>query len=359
MKKKRFFFYKFILSFLLLISLIILINFYIDPFAYFDNKKNIYEKNISKNLSKNKPVLIKSDWQDQILKYFLLQNSDFEEHIIIGSSRSYAINKKIMNKKIKNYSLSSAGVNEIISFIDLSLENKKIKKITISIDPWIFDESYNKLIPIFFKNYVNALKKIDDNANVIEILKNYKRQLTYVLQPYVLFRSFLDIIYKITDKQFYLKSEILKENNSITSDGHIINPDGSLIYPEKILVATDSEISKNIFKEMNNYHDLGFNFSEKKINTFKKYLNYLTHNEIEIELLMIPLHPLAFKTIKNRTNDFFISENILKREFKSNVNVRLLGSFNPSNTECQFQDFLDSHHPRLSCIKKLYTMPGS
>ena len=350
------YFKRFILSFIFILLLVPIINFYMDPFSYFNDKQNTFEKNISKDLINNKSVSIKSVWQDQILKYFLLQNSNFNKNIIIGSSRSYAINSNVVKKKIMNYSLSSAGIQEIMSFIDLSLENKKIERITISIDPWIFDNSYNKLKPIFFENYTNALKKIKNKPDKIQILKNYKRKIVYILQPYVLFRSFLDIVYQITGKQLYLKSNILIGDNIAALDNHIINPDGSLIYPKKILLATESEISKSIIKEMNNYQDLKFNFSKNKINTFLNYLNYLIDNQIKIEILMIPYHPLAFEIINNRSNNFFNAESILKKELKSFKNIRIIGSFNPSKTNCKVHDFLDSHHPRLSCIKKLYAI---
>ena len=346
------YFYSFFFSIIIFLLIIPLINFYMDPFNYYNSNKDSFERRISKNLVNYQSVSIHSDWQDHLLKYFLLLNSDYNQNILIGSSRSYAINSKIIGEKIMNYSLSAAGVEEIISFTNLSTTKKKVDKIIISIDPWIFDEKYNKLSPIFYNFYKNGLNEISQKPDKKDFLKNIKRKISYLYKPYILFRSFIEIFYKVLSKEVYLTYDKFEDNINYENT-HIIKPDGSLIYPKKIFLIKHDKIQEEVFKEMQNYKDLRFNFSRKKTNILLDYINQLAKTK-KVEILFIPYNPLSFRVINSRSRNFFLSEEIIKKNLDSKKNIKLIGSFNPNKTKCLQKDFLDSHHPRLACISKLY-----
>jgi hypothetical protein len=72
----------------------------------------------------------------------------------------------------------------------------------------------------------------------------------------------------------------------------------------------------------------------------------------KIIIIFMPFHPLAYKTIKERNNDYFIIEELTKNEIFLN-NVKIAGSYSPFVSNCNDNDFFDWRHSYESCLIKI------
>lgn len=151
-------FFKIIFSIFILMLLIAIFNFIVDPGSKFKNKYNELG-----NYSRNKNILVLSNIDERIFKKTLIENIEKKRDILIlGSSRVMTIGTENFNKKLVfNSGVSGADLGDIIALSNIYI--KKIgfpKKILIGIDPWLFNKNDDKRYISIFEEYNEFIKKL-------------------------------------------------------------------------------------------------------------------------------------------------------------------------------------------------------
>jgi len=356
--KNNFFIYSLILflsTIVIFFSIIALFNYYIDPYSVFKLSNFSLEKKIVSNLSNKKKSVIKSYWNDDLVRYLQISNGNIEkECVVIGSSTSLKLSSDILNCKTTNLGLGGSGVEDKIALVNLMLKKERMPEITlIVVDPWIFSKNYNyPLQPEWISSYVDALNKLDFN------LFSTFSKLKYTAYKYL---SFINLRTTKTSVKYFYYTSINKNNYFEEGNSQIYytyNPDGTLDH-SKDESKTSEEINNYLIKlynenskeYLNNERERQYKFSLYKYILFKDYINFISKKN-KIALLILPYHPYAYEKIIEKNKNYFEMENILKSE-DFNDNVKVLGSFNPAFT-CLDSEFYDDYHPKRSCLKKIF-----
>ena len=96
-----------------------------------------------------------------------------------------------------------------------------------------------------------------------------------------------------------------------------------------------------------------FEFSKDYYEIYKNFLNYLTNvHKKEVILLMSP-YQLSSYELTIKTMPYYIELEKKIREFGQIKNVKIIGSFNSSITNCDENEFDDAMHPKNSCLTKI------
>ena len=351
-----------LLSILLCISLI---NFTIDPENIYKKKIKIFQSEVSTRKvieelrsKKNFIIVNQKTWNDREFTNYLLELSTNEECFLIGSSQikliSVELKPKILNKmcdSLINLGLNGASIEDYLAiFNKIRLKKVKNKKIIITIHPWTLNFNrdsrwtYNQNDFNEFINFILKQEKIikkdktnKDNNNFFKITQNL-----------INFEYFMASINKITQKNKNLF--IFKNNFEIVEkdfEKDIIFYDGSIIKNknEKINInLLNNSINYKIFK--NSY------FDRDVIKILRLSVQELSKDN-EVIFLLTPYHPEVWR-LKNEPifQAVVQTENIMKI-ISRDMNIDLIGSFNPQKINCSEKEFHDFLHPSKSCLRKL------
>ena len=121
----------FIYLVLLSLSLIVLINYLVNPFNVFDHKVLIYDGQPNERFIK--------------INYLIKNNKKYNSYIL-GSSRSGILNPVVFNTnredKYYNLSVSSCTVYDIHNMVDYIVKSFDVKSLIIQIDPDIIFHNF-------------------------------------------------------------------------------------------------------------------------------------------------------------------------------------------------------------------------
>ncbi len=133
--------------------------------------------------------------------------------------------------------------------------------------------------------------------------------------------------------------------------------DGTISYPEKYRSRKQKKVnymaqkfaSKNIFG-IEQFKEL----SQEKIGLLKRFIARLKKSGVEVELLLVPYHPLVHEKISSDQNYHQVAEaEKLLKSFAQSESILLYGGYNPY--ECTIGDsaFYDGMHLKESFLKRL------
>ena len=356
-----------IFIFLLLTTLlsISLINFTIDP-------ENIYKKTIQfvksepntrkvvEELKSKKKLMIVNQkiWNDREFTNYLLELSTNEECFLIGSSQirliSVVLEPKILNKtcnSLINLGLNGASIEDYLAIFNrIRLKKVKNKKIIIAIHPWTLNFNrdgrwtYNQNDFSEFINLIFTQDKILKKNRTNKENNNFFK----ITQNLINFEYFKASIKKITQKNknlfiFKNKFEIRDED----FEKNIIFYDGSIIKNknEKINInLLDNVIHYKIFKDL--YYDTDV------IKILKLSVRELRKDN-EVIFLMTPYHPEVWKLKNEPIYQAMIQTEKITKIIASDMNIDLIGSFNPKKISCSEKEFHDFLHSTKLCLSKL------
>lgn len=354
------FFLIFILLLLSILLCISLINFTIDPENIYKKKIKIFQSEVSTRkvieelrTKKNFIIVNQKTWNDREFTKYLLEFSTNEECFLIGSSQIRLISveqePKILNKmcnSLINLGLNGASIEDYLAIFNIiRIKKLKEKKIIITIHPWTLNFNrdsrwtYNQNDFNEFINFILKQKKIikKDNNNFFKITQNL-----------INFEYFMSSINKITQKNknlFIFKNyfEIVEkdfEKNIIFYDGSIIKNKNK----KSNINLLDDLINYKIYKNLY--------FDRTVIKILRLSVQELSKDN-EVIFLLTPYHPEVWKLQNEPIFQAMVqTENIIKIIAKD-MNIDLIGSFNPQKINCSEKEFHDLLHPSKSCLSKL------
>jgi len=354
------------------LALFSLINFFADP-------ENIYPKlfssdesgsllaSYSNKLTKSKYGLLDEEFSilnDRERKKALAMFSKDSDCAIIGSSRVKQISsfrdEKSLTKNCKsiiNLGVDGSTLEDYFIFSEILLENKNtISTIVFGIDHWSLkydqDPRYSLLqsdldkiryrLKISTKEF-GASSHVSLAANLIN-LQYLNLSLNKIFSENKLKEEGAEEI-----EEIFKYAEKFDQNIGISGTS-VSLPDGSKIY--------SSEAPGRELKEINGFQtykvseaiDGGW-YEEKAVDDFIKLVKLLK-GKFNIIFLMTPYHPKVWDLDQPIIDLMINIENKIHLIAKE-LNIKVIGSYNPIKIGCSKNEMFDSMHAKAKCLIKL------
>lgn len=327
-----------------MVLIINFLNYYSDPAFLFKHE----EGDVAKIISENQNVTGFANIDERMLQKKIIEKLKHNPQIIIfGSSRIMEVGSHYYENSFNN-GVSGASLEDLIAIYQIYKEKSIIpKKIVIGIDPWLFNNNHGQIRWKSLKNYYD----------------NYHNNSVYLINeiPFHILSQLISISYFQASVKYLPKR--LENHNSIvaTSESNNVTMtklvDGTISYGYDYRNKTGSDVESAALNYINGniYSIESFNEISKKIKTeFKKFIVGLLKNDIEIEFLLMPYHPIVWKHIEENEKYKTVQEvEAYIYDFAIKNSITITGSYNPEQFALSSDDFYDGMHLSPDGIEKV------
>ena len=305
------------------------------------NASKNYEFDLAKSLSESEFVYFSNLDERKFLEGRLSFPLRPVGTIVVGSSRIMQISSKSLDEPMLNLSVSGAAIEDIIAFTGEAVSKLQPKKVFIGVDPWL-------------------LNQFDGQSRwkSSEALYSYWSNIINAQGP------------KVGSAPRFLKSKISSDSIGLTTGLYekvnlkgIVNPstpqseafskkayDGSHIYDNTFASASQTEMEVN-FGAILNYSMKKFAFDDSAKSQLISLITWLKLNQIEVNLVLSPYHPGVYKKALEE-KPIFATVEATFRQIANDLDVQIVGSYNPEVVGCEAADFYDGMHPTASCMER-------
>jgi len=348
-----------VLSILPVIIIIACVNYFGDPGHLFFNSK--LEANVSNIMLAGNNV---SNYPNDLNYRFLKQNciNNFKctpQVVVIGSSRSYQINKDVVKKKIFfNSSVSSANLTDYLALYQLyRRKNILPQELIIGIDPWVLDNSRgenhnsqpNKIYEYTYFEIADDLQ-INDKSTLFSIERNLQKVLPENFLELFSLNYFKNSFNHLRNQK---PCKIYKEIWDINSEDEIMLADGSMIYPKKFSQLPKDSVDARAILFAQEFLKKTASIKKKNIEMFEKFIQLIKKDKVTPIFLLTPYHPLTYEIIGTNTSILIDIENYLF-DFAKKNNIKVVGSYDPNILNLTGSDFYDHYHVKPHVIAKIF-----
>ena len=344
--------------FIPILLVIAAINFSVDPANLFSG--DAYITGIAKIMLSGKNVANVENYDERLLqKKYIEGLQQAKDVIALGSSRSMQITASLFSgKTFFNNSVSGATLEDLIAIYQLYSDHGLQPSIVIlGIDPWIFNESYNynlwRTLSNEYQTGINNLgldvpDHLTSSLNSLELEKLFQ-----IVSPSYFQGSIHQLLIHGWQRSSYYST------NVIESDVPIRTFDGSYSYPSEYRLASLDQVRQRVENVINQPIDTGFEhyiyLDPQRILILRNFIDILKTEGVQVAIFLPPEHPIYYDYLVNSENHRII---LKVQKLLINIGIEkgitVLGSYNPDDIPCQENEFYDFHHPKSSCIEKVF-----
>lgn len=301
-----------------------------------------YEQYLAKKLSDSQYVYFSNLDERKFTEsrlYYPLKKTDI---LIVGSSRVMGFSSSLLEQELMNLSVSGASIEDIIAYAGEGVTSLTPKHIFIGADPWLFNihdqqdrwRTSEKMYKYWSKQMMTPL-----NINADSFYSSHEE--TSVMSPV---------------QKFYFA---INKNSSAIALNDQTEPvakkayDGSHIYNETYIALSPDEIEQD-FSSLLLYSMGDYSDNQEARTIFRNLIQWLKLKGIDTTLVLTPYHPKLFQMMVNRKPIFLQVEEDFRR-LSDNLDIDIIGSYNPNNLGCGAHEFYDGMHPKKSCLQKMFT----
>jgi len=263
--------------------------------------------------------------------------------IVLGSSRIMLIHSDYFKtNSFMNHGVSGASIEDMIAIYQLyKIKGLLPQKILIGVDPWIFNKNNGQsrwnTLAVEYESFFSSKTSV---KNLFTPFDKY-----YQLFSPSYFQSSIKILIKqvLNRKQKLPLPTKLKVN-----DGGTRLSDGSISYNLEYRNVTIQDIDKKA-----KYHISGniyaleryTSFDEKYLHLFNMFVDEILSNNIEVEFILMPYHPLVYDFLVSK-KDYKIVIDFEKyiKDYAGLKNIPVTGSLNPHLYNLNSFHFYDGMH---------------
>ena len=308
--------------------------------------KNSTEVDLAKLLTKREAIYSAKIDERLFIKNRIKYENMNPKILIIGSSRVMQISNTDFDEQVLNLGVSGASIEDHIAITEMALEKFNVDKIFIGIDPWLFNKNNKQSRYKSISNeYLLSLENIQSMSKNNLILRSYNSQ-----NEYSFYEKFLENLYDFFNLR-KLNLEIKEyEINNLAKD-HILR-DGKRVYGN----LRKQEKLKKLKAKVIKYSMLNYKFSNENFNNYKNFIKYLVKvHQKKVILIMSPYHSPSYKLSIKEIPHYLIVEKKVQA-LGQDMNVRVIGSYNPNKIPCNDNEFYDYMHPKESCMNKIVNL---
>jgi len=337
----------FVLSCFALLSLVALFNFLVDESELFRLHKGL--KYAVANLLDGKmiagPVGIRDmrEFQRMIVEQYPKRR----DMIAIGSSRCMPLRGRFINRDIDffNHSVPGAGLEDFMSIVGLyRIKGDLPRAVVLGIDPWIFNK--NNPLQDWWKSLSRYYEEMVGEINGKEIKVNATQPTKYM--------QLINLDYTRANYMSLRKGRKFYVTDTVDIDDFVIEPDGSIHFPYELRFKADERTNpyppdSMPIRYLNHFEFLsGFEL-------FEDFLHYLQKKKVDVILLLLPFHPVAYKLFNDNPKcQIVISLEKYLKDFGLLNNIKVIGSYDPGRYQLGGKDFFDDEHGHDIVAKKVF-----
>ncbi len=360
-----------ILTFILfLISLIITVNFVVDPGGVYLKRilAGFKADEYVRLLLKSKIGLKQQGWNERLIKTELAKHSTGIDCVIIGSSHVMQISTirntgGIQNQcsELLNLGVSGGSIEDLAIFSNIIMHNKEMpKKVFIGIDPWTLkynmDDRYGEN-KTYLDGMKNDIKKYKDNSTTIHVFNfKYYEQLAANLVNKEYFLASMKSLFKSDKAIDLIQKQIIEPDKQLDyANGYeyaITLPDGSHLYDHDFIDKATKNI-KFIKIDDANYKISGDAYESNAVEFLSDIIDTYAKSNIEVCLILTPYHPDIWKYKDSKVVKHMEIVEELVKKLANYKHLKLYGSFNPNNIGCTPDEFYDFMHPKNECLSRI------
>ena len=352
----------FIISTLIIISLLALFNYKIDSLKLV-NKKGLINKNgfierSTTDLSNNKIIAGLGNYNERYFNRRMFEKfTENKDMLVLGASRSLLVRQRNMKTdytSFYNASVSNAVFGDFLNMIYAYENNLNTlpNNIIISIDPWLFNDGNpeNRYLDMM-DSFTKMSNKIDKNKSMKSnyYLTRYNNIFKIFSFEYLTVNfSYLIKTYRSSYKDYFIVDSVGSDKTVAVKES-----DGSYHYPQK----HNNRLSEEITKEANTWlkTDISqfqnFNkISNKKI--FENLLQYLISKNVNVTIKLAPFNPIIYNRLIVKYPLIIEVESYIN-QIANPLKVNIIGSYNPYKYLLKIDDFTDYMHPKEEVINNI------
>lgn len=354
----------------LCLVLVASINYTIDPAGVYHNsiKSNNTTLTYVSKLINSQYGLIQpqNSWKEREIKRSLANQSEGVDCAIIGSShvmqiRSYGKNRSLTTLcgSLINLGVSGGTLEDYLALsFELTKTAQTTETIVFGIDPWSLNFQNDPRWQEYKDSYNSMAMRLKNDRIRIFINNVYLKWKLFI--NLINFEYFLQSIQAndtpdaSTNKSDKFSTSFKEAPSFDLSKGieyPVTLPDGSHVYSKKYIL---ENTSPNIPIGGINYKiKQGSQISEDAIKLFSLLLEKLNDNGVNSALIMTPYHHNVWKDKDSITTKALIEVESRIKKLGRDLDIKVLGSYNPKNIGCTPDEFYDHMHAKDSCLSKI------
>lgn len=327
------------------IVIVVSVNLVSDPASLFRG----FELQIAKYISNGFNVTGIANIDERILQKKIIENiQNPPETIILGSSRIMMVGEKYYGINSHNNGVSGASLEDIIAIYQIyKIEGINLNKIVIGVDPWLFNKNNGQNRWLSIKNDYDRYYDVESNQVVINLPIHKYAQLFSLSYFQASIKSLPKIVK--TNKPIATQNELNSTLTRLT--------DGTVTYGNDYRTRSVREVEDGAKGYIIGgiYSIENFNEISEKIKTkFENFIVDLLKNDIEIEFLLMPYHPIVWKHIEENEKYKMVQDvEAYIYDFAHKKNIKITGSYNPEPFRLSSTDFYDGMHLSPDGIEKV------
>jgi len=335
-----------LLSFVLLF-MVGLFNCLVDGVGLFRLNKGL--KNAAAALLEGKMIAGPLGGYDEreLQKLIVEHYSKRRDMIAIGSSRNMLLRKRFIRGEIDffNHSMAGASLEDYIAILGLyRIKGRLPKQVVLGIDPWIFNK--NNGLPQYWKSLSRYYEEMIMEISGREIKVSVTQPNKYL--------QLINLDYTRANYRYFRSGKKLYVTNTIDIDDLVRESDGSVHFPYRMRFKADER--ENPYPPdampigyLNHFESLS------GLELFEGFMRYLEKKDVEIVLLLLPFHPVAFKLFsENPRYQVIISLEKYLKDLAHQNGIKVLGSYDPGLYQLEGKDFFDDTHGHEVVARRVF-----
>jgi hypothetical protein len=356
-----------ILILLPILFLIFFVNYFIDSVYIFSHDN--YEKRVAEILLEGKNAKYVSNYDDRLFqKYYIDGLTKAKDIVVIGSSRCMQISSDLFpNKTFFNSWVMACGLEDMIGIYEIYKEKNLLPStLIIGLEAWMMNKNYRKYGNYQWRSiseyYYRSLETMNIKREISDYI-NFNNSFWYKVRNLFNIGNFQNSISMYFNKMFNNDSSNnfrrVLSNEEIFSDFPNKISDGSYNFGKKyenmdsieILNLAKDHAMESPIRGLGSFQGIG----ERNKLIFEGFLNLVRNDKVQIIFFIPPYHPYLFETIMNNEN-YKIIMDVQKYylEIAKKYNLKVFGSFNPTECGLSNKDFYDGNHGRGYIYKKIF-----
>ena len=296
---------------------------------------------ITNALISGKPVWVKGDLRP-VKSAYMMRMPAAEEILIVGGSRAIRISADwFQPRSAYNAAFFDAGPEDIISTIQLSLENGKLpREIIYELNPTLARLGNQNAAGPLEAYFCHALVRYGllPTREILHDLYSWQ-QLDWAVRPW-------------RAPAWSVSTEI--------KDSTLVYPDGTATYTSESSDPAPEAVRASVVKMLRHPETSYLQRrtqprpSEFDLKMFGRFLDDLQRRGIQVVVLLLPLNPIAYDFYTERGG---YDEAWIRREMQTR-RIQIVGSYSPTLTHATEADFVDDVHARPALVRRLLREAG-
>ena len=339
--------------FLPVLILFLSVNYWVDPANRFSGGK--YERGLAELVLAGKHAANVTDYDERVFeKFYIAGTTHKKDLIVLGSSRTLPIGAASGLFRDKNYfnnSVSGASLEDLMAIYSLWRQKGLLPSaIVLGLDPWMLNRNSGQARWRSLQADYDAIEEVLWPGSVKPARRSrFPRDKLLTLFSISYFQAGWPRI--LSNDRYYPTTDLSDEHSVKLADGSLLyDKDRREIGPEAVrreaihLAREEPVYSLGDFSELD----------ADAIRNLEAFLGLMKSDGVKVVIYLPPYHPVAYQLLV-RSSQYKIIEDAQKyyRRLAKSMGIRVLGSYDPIESDANGDDFQDGMHIKPSGIRKI------